>query len=206
MSTMLIKKLWMPEAVRARPGMYLGEDGRRAQAAILLKLTVESVASVGDGSERIPVELRIWPGPVFELSCSWKDAPFQLVSYRGASLSAIDRHMTTLFVGKTPPWGLLGGQGVILNALSSRVLLQTSNGETRREAMYSRGGIISPMTDLLNSSLDGTRVVFELDPLFFDAEALAHAHSDAVVGDLCTRFPWLTVSRRASDVTAGDPW
>ncbi|NVJ24022.1 hypothetical protein HUW62_22600 [Myxococcus sp. AM011] len=114
--------------------------------------------------------------------------------------------MTTLFIGGAPSWGLLGAQGIILNALSSRVLLQTSNGETRREAMYSRGGIITPMMDLLDSSLNGTRVVFELDPLFFDADARAHAHSDVVIEGLRTRFPWLTVSQRAADGTAGDPW
>ncbi len=203
---MHIKTLRVHEAIRARPGMYLGGEDRRAQAAILLKLTVESVASTSDGPERIPVELRIWPGPVFELSCPWADAPFQLVSERGASLSVIDRHMMTLYAGGPPLWGLIDGHGIILNALSSRVLLQTSNGETRREAMYSRGGIITPMMDLLNSSLNGTRVVFELDPLFFDADARAHAHSDAVIEDLRTRFPWLTVSQRAADVTAGDPW
>ncbi|WP_253999052.1 DNA topoisomerase IV subunit B family protein [Myxococcus qinghaiensis] len=206
MTSMHINKLWGHEAIRARPGMYVGGEDRPAQAASLLKLTVEAVASTRDGPERIPVELRIWPGPVFELSCPWEDAPFQLVSHRGASLSVIDLHMTTLFVGAAPLWGLLGSQGIILNALSSRVLLQTSNGETRREAMYSRGGIISPMMDLLNSSLHGSRVVFELDPLFFDADARAHAHSDAVIEDLRTRFPWLTVSQRAADASAGDPW
>lgn len=186
--------------------MYLGPGNRHEQVASLLKLTIENVATAGDASARMPVDLRIWPGPVFELSCPWEGAPFELVDYRGASLSVIDRRMLTLHVGGSPAWGLMGSHGVILNALSSRLFLQTSNGQIRRQAMYSRGGIISPMTDSSRAPVSGSRVVFAPDPLFFDEGARAHAHSESVIGSLLMLFPWLTVSQRAEDVSAGDPW
>ncbi|WP_338868385.1 hypothetical protein [Myxococcus stipitatus] len=203
---MHIKVLLVHESIRARPDMYLGAGDSNRQAAVLLRQTIESVATAGNRSDRMPVALRIWPGPVFELSCPWENASFERVDYRGSSLSVIDRQMMTLFAGSSPSWGLLGAHGLILNALSSRLFLQTSNGEIRREAMYSRGGIISPMQDSSKAPANGSRIVFELDPLFFDEEARAHSHSESVIGELLSLFPWLTVSQRAAEVSAGDPW
>ncbi|GEN11472.1 hypothetical protein SAMN05443572_105166 [Myxococcus fulvus] len=186
--------------------MFLeGTDGRE-QAEALLRLTVESMATTGDGPGRLPVVFRIWPGPVFELTCPWQVAQSEFLSRPGSPLAFIDTRMLTLPVGGPSTWALILAPGVILNALSSRVLLQTSSGASRRESFYSRGGLISPLRDSTTGPSNGSRVVFELDPLFFDEAARAHVHSDEVLDALAARFSWLTIAQRASDVRAGDPW
>ncbi|MFY1832348.1 hypothetical protein ACN47A_41005 [Myxococcus fulvus] len=60
------------------------------------------------------------------------------------------------------------------------------------------------MRDSKTGPSNGSRVVFELDPLFFDEAA--RAHSDKVLDAPADRFSWLTIAQRASDVRAGDPW
>jgi len=129
-----------------------------------------------------------------------------LTDSRGATLCYIDWAMTTLPLGHSGSFGPFSPWGIKLNALSSRVLLQTSDGQVRREARYSRGGIISPMQDSTRGPSAGTRLVFRLDPHLFDVKAQAYAHSDAVLEALLARLPWLTLSRRALDVPGGDPW
>lgn len=207
MTSVNIKILWSHEAIRARPGMYLegASDGCK-QAEVLLRLTVESMAITGNGVERLPVMLRIWPGPVFELTCPWQCPPSGFLQRACSHLAVIDSMMLTLSAGGRPTWGFLDGHGIILNALASRLLLQTSSGDARRESRYSRGGLISPSADSRTGPSNGSRVVFELDPLFFDASARAHVHSDEVLDALTARFSWLTIAQRASDVRAGDPW
>ncbi|MCP3059845.1 hypothetical protein LXT21_13755 [Myxococcus sp. K38C18041901] len=206
MTTLHNRGLWPHEVIRTRTKMFLeGADGC-GQAEALLRMAVESMATTGDGPERLPVVLRSWPGPVFEMTCPWQFAPSGFLSCPGSSLAFIDMRMLTLPVGGPPTWALIQAPGVILNALSSRVLLQTSSSDARRESHYSRGGLISPSQDSRTGPSNGSRVVFELDPLFFNEAARAHAHSDEVLDALAARFPWLTIAQRASDVRAGDPW
>ncbi|MCY1003025.1 hypothetical protein OWM54_38345 [Myxococcus sp. MISCRS1] len=164
------------------------------------------MATIDDGPERLLVVLRIWPGPVFELTCPWQFAPSEFLTRPGSSLSFIDTRMLDLPVGGPPTWAFIRASGVILNALSSRLLLQSSSEGARRESAYSRGGLISPLQDSRTGPSNGSRVVFELDPLFFDDAARAHVHSDEVLDALAARFSWLTIAQRASDVRAGDPW
>ncbi|MBZ4409474.1 hypothetical protein K8640_14720 [Myxococcus sp. XM-1-1-1] len=207
MTTVNIKILWPHEAIRARPGMYLeGASDPCSQAEVLLKLTVESMAITGNGAERLPVVLRLWPGPAFEMTCPWQCSSSEFLGRGRSTLSSIEWRMLNLFAGGPRTWEFLDGHGILLSALSSRVLLQVSNGERCCESAYSRGGLISPLQDSRTGPSNGSRVVFELDRLFFDDAARAHVHSDEVLDALAARFSWLTIAQRAADVRAGDPW
>ncbi|MCY1077469.1 hypothetical protein [Archangium lansingense] len=207
-----IKVLWIHESIRRRPGLFVElAEGQAGQARGLIEHALTRLSSPRFGNEASRVELRVWPGPpgpAFELQDDGRGWPLDVISVAGAPMSRIDRVMTEFHlepdetyraVRQPEPepepqvWGPFGGVGVILNALCSRVTIQTARDGVRVAARYSRGGIIAPVHPSSHGPSRGTRVIFEFDPLLFDAATQAHVSSKEVLEELVSRHPSATV-------------
>ena len=177
--TEYLKLLWTHECIRSRPGMYLGAvEEPREQARGLVRWAVKTLRATLEPYHTSGLRLQIWRGEAFEIVCEGGGLPADLPPDTAGRMSRVDLLMTDL----TPAWHQdeqrwmpMIGFGPVLNALSSRVLIQSTWEGVGWESWYSRGGVLAP-TRPSDGRFEGrTRVVFELDPLVFDPAARAFA-------------------------------
>ncbi len=159
------------EAVRKRPGMYIGSTGPRGLHHLVYEIVDNSIdeALAGYCSK---IEVVIEKGDIIRVSDNGRGIPVGVNSKTG--LPAVTVVFTVLHAG-----GKFGGGGYkvsgglhgvgasVVNALSEWLEVKVCDGEDVYFQRYERGKIITELQKIGKSDVKGTEVRFKADPEIF---------------------------------------
>jgi len=160
------------EAVRLRPGMYVGSTCAKGLHHLVYEIVDNSVdEALMDACDQIDV--RIHPDNSISVRDNGRGIPVGIQAQTG--LPAVEVIFTTLHAGgkfgsggyKTSG-GLHGVGASAVNALSEWLNVQVHDGKNIHEIKFSRGEKISDITIIGDTSETGTLVHFKPDPEMFD--------------------------------------
>jgi DNA gyrase subunit B len=172
------------DPVRKRPGMYIGSTGLQGLHHLIWEVVDNSVDEAMAGHcDRITISLTADGG------CSVADNgrgipidPFTSGEHKGKSAAEVV--LTVLHAG-----GKFGGEGYkvsgglhgvgvsVVNALSTKLLIQVDRGGKRHEQIYAEGGAPQNKMQVVADTPDrdrttGTTITFWPDPVIFQAEGV----------------------------------
>lgn len=159
------------EAVRKRPGMYIGSTGPRGLHHLVYEIVDNSIdeALAGYCSK---IDVVIEKGDIIRVTDNGRGIPVGVNSKTG--LPAVTIVFTVLHAG-----GKFGGGGYkvsgglhgvgasVVNALSEWLEVKVCDGEDVYFQRYERGKIITPLEKIGKSDVRGTEVRFKADPEIF---------------------------------------
>ena len=159
------------EAVRKRPGMYIGSTGPRGLHHLVYEIVDNSIdeALAGYCSK---IDVVIEQGDIIRVSDDGRGIPVGINSKTG--LPAVTVVFTVLHAG-----GKFGGGGYkvsgglhgvgasVVNALSELLEVKVCDGENVYFQRYERGKIMNELEIIGKSDVKGTEVRFKADPLIF---------------------------------------
>ena len=159
------------EAVRKRPGMYIGSTGPRGLHHLVYEIVDNSIdeALAGYCSK---IDVVIEPGDIIRVTDNGRGIPVGVNSKTG--LPAVTVVFTVLHAG-----GKFGGGGYkvsgglhgvgasVVNALSEWLEVKVCDGEDVYFQRYERGKIINELEKIGKSDVKGTEVRFKADPEIF---------------------------------------
>ena len=159
------------EAVRKRPGMYIGSTGPRGLHHLVYEIVDNSIdeALAGYCSK---IDVVIEPGDIIRVSDNGRGIPVGVNSKMG--IPAVTVVFTVLHAG-----GKFGGGGYkvsgglhgvgasVVNALSEWLEVKVCDGENIYFQRYERGKIINDLEKIGKSDIKGTEVRFKADPEVF---------------------------------------
>ena len=159
------------EAVRKRPGMYIGSTGPRGLHHLVYEIVDNSIdeALAGYCSK---IDVVIEQGDIIRVSDDGRGIPVGINSKTG--LPAVTVVFTVLHAG-----GKFGGGGYkvsgglhgvgasVVNALSEWLEVKVCDGENVYFQRYERGKIMNELEIIGKSDIKGTEVRFKADPLIF---------------------------------------
>lgn len=160
------------EAVRKRPGMYIGSTGERGLHHLVYEIVDNSIdeALAGFCSK---IEVSILPGDIIRVKDNGRGIPVGINSKEG--LPAVTLVFTVLHAG-----GKFGGGGYkvsgglhgvgasVVNALSTWLEVKVCDGKDVYFERYERGNIVDPLHVIGQSEVKGTEVRFKADPEIFN--------------------------------------
>ncbi len=159
------------EAVRKRPGMYIGSTGSRGLHHLVYEIVDNSIDEALAGfCTKIIVE--ILPENIIRVRDNGRGIPVGIHPKLG--ISAVTVVFTVLHAG-----GKFGGSGYkvsgglhgvgasVVNALSSWLKVRVFDGEKVYEQKFERGNIVSDLTALDCSDARGTEISFKFDENIF---------------------------------------
>ncbi|MEU9043037.1 MULTISPECIES: ATP-binding protein [unclassified Kitasatospora] len=159
------------EAVRKRPGMYIGSTGERGLTHLVFEVADRAVNEVlagrADRGGRVDVTLTAdggvrveddGPGvPVHETEDACGPGLEALLTRIGAGVGPGDRHDVAL-----------GGVGLsVVNALSSRMTAEVRREGARWVQEYARGVAVTPLTEAGPTAASGTTRPGRLSPWYY---------------------------------------
>ena len=159
------------EAVRKRPGMYIGSTGPRGLHHLVYEIVDNSIdeALAGYCSK---IDVVIEPGDIIRVTDNGRGIPVGVNSKTG--LPAVTVVFTVLHAG-----GKFGGGGYkvsgglhgvgasVVNALSKWLEVKVCDGKDVYFQRYERGKIINDLEIIGKSDIKGTEVRFKADPEIF---------------------------------------
>ncbi len=159
------------EAVRKRPGMYIGSTGPRGLHHLVYEIVDNSIdeALAGYCSK---IDVVIEDGDIIKVTDNGRGIPVGVNSKTG--LPAVTVVFTVLHAG-----GKFGGGGYkvsgglhgvgasVVNALSEWLEVKVCDGEDVYFQRYERGKIMTPLKKIGKSTVKGTEVRFKADPEIF---------------------------------------
>ena len=159
------------EAVRKRPGMYIGSTGPRGLHHLVYEIVDNSIdeALAGYCSK---IDVVIEPGDIIRVTDNGRGIPVGVNSKTG--LPAVTVVFTVLHAG-----GKFGGGGYkvsgglhgvgasVVNALSEWLEVKVCDGEDVYFQRYERGKIMNDLEVIGKSNIKGTEVRFKADPEVF---------------------------------------
>ena len=159
------------EAVRKRPGMYIGSTGPKGLHHLVYEIVDNSIdeALAGYCSK---IDVVIEEGDIIRVTDNGRGIPVGVNSKTG--LPAVTVVFTVLHAG-----GKFGGGGYkvsgglhgvgasVVNALSEWLEVKVCDGENIYLQRYERGKIITPLEKIGKSTVKGTEVRFKADRLIF---------------------------------------
>ena len=160
------------EAVRKRPGMYIGSTGPRGLHHLVYEIVDNAIdeALAGYCTE---ITVTINPGNTITVTDNGRGIPVDIQKQTGRP--ALEVVYTVLHAG-----GKFGGGGYkvsgglhgvgasVVNALSQWLEVQVQKDGRIYEMKFSRGGITQEMKILGDTDQTGTAVTFKPDPEMFD--------------------------------------
>lgn len=159
------------EAVRKRPGMYIGSTGPRGLHHLVYEIVDNSIDEALAGY-CTKIDVVIEPGNIICVKDNGRGIPTGINQKTG--LPAVTVVFTVLHAG-----GKFGGGGYkvsgglhgvgasVVNALSEWVEVKVCDGEDIYFQRYERGKIITDLKKIGKSSAKGTEVRFKADPEIF---------------------------------------
>lgn len=159
------------EAVRKRPGMYIGSTGPRGLHHLVYEIVDNSIDEALAGY-CTKIDVVIEDGDIIRVTDNGRGIPVGVNSKTG--LPAVTVVFTVLHAG-----GKFGGGGYkvsgglhgvgasVVNALSEWLEVKVCDGEDIYFQRYERGKIITPLEKIGKSSVKGTEVRFKADPKVF---------------------------------------
>jgi DNA gyrase subunit B len=160
------------EAVRKRPGMYIGSTGPSGLHHLVYEI-VDNAIDEALAGYCTHIEVTIKPGNIIEVSDNGRGIPVDIQPKLG--IPAVTVVYTVLHAG-----GKFGGGGYkvsgglhgvgasVVNALSQWLEVQVQKDGRIYEMKFSRGGITQEMKILGDTDQTGTAVTFKPDPEMFD--------------------------------------
>ncbi len=159
------------EAVRKRPGMYIGSTGPRGLHHLVYEILDNSIDEALAGY-CTHIEVEILPGDIISVRDNGRGIPVDINEKQG--LPAVTVVLTVLHAG-----GKFGGSGYkvsgglhgvgssVVNALSEWLEVQVSqNGHIYRQR-FERGNIASELEVIGDTEETGTLILFKADPEIF---------------------------------------
>ena len=159
------------EAVRKRPGMYIGSTGPRGLHHLVYEIVDNSIDETLAGY-CTKIDVVIEDGDIIRVTDNGRGIPVGVNSKTG--LPAVTVVFTVLHAG-----GKFGGGGYkvsgglhgvgasVVNALSEWLEVKVCDGEDVYFQRYERGKIITPLEKIGKSDVKGTEVRFKADPEVF---------------------------------------
>ncbi len=159
------------EAVRKRPGMYIGSTGPRGLHHLVYEIVDNSIDEALAGY-CTKIDVVIEDGDIIKVTDNGRGIPVGVNSKTG--LPAVTVVFTVLHAG-----GKFGGGGYkvsgglhgvgasVVNALSEWLEVKVCDGEDVYFQRYERGKIIEPLKKIGKSDVKGTEVRFKADPEVF---------------------------------------
>ncbi len=159
------------EAVRKRPGMYIGSTGPRGLHHLVYEIVDNSIDEALAGY-CTKIDVVIEDGDIIRVTDNGRGIPVGVNSKTG--LPAVTVVFTVLHAG-----GKFGGGGYkvsgglhgvgasVVNALSEWLEVKVCDGENVYFQRYERGKIITPLEVIGKSDVKGTEVRFKADPELF---------------------------------------
>lgn len=159
------------EAVRKRPGMYIGSTGPRGLHHLVYEIVDNSIDEALAGF-CTKIDVVIEEGDIIRVTDNGRGIPVGVNSKTG--LPAVTVVFTVLHAG-----GKFGGGGYkvsgglhgvgasVVNALSEWLEVKVCDGEDVYFQRYERGKIITPLEKIGKSDVKGTEVRFKADPEMF---------------------------------------
>ena len=159
------------EAVRKRPGMYIGSTSARGLHHLVYEVVDNSIDEAMAGHcTAISVVMR--PGDIISVDDDGRGIPVDMHPTEG--VPGVELAMTTLHAGgkfdksSYKVSGGLHGVGVsVVNALSEWLEVEVRRGGRRYHQRYQRGIKTTDLADLGTASRRGTLVTFKPDPEVF---------------------------------------
>lgn len=159
------------EAVRKRPGMYIGSTGPRGLHHLVYEIVDNSIdeALAGYCSK---IEVTILPGEIIRVRDNGRGIPVGIQPKLG--IPAVTVVFTVLHAG-----GKFGGGGYkvagglhgvgasVVNALSEWIEVEVCDGNDIYHQRFERGNTATNLTVIGKGSQTGTTVTFKADPLVF---------------------------------------
>ena len=169
------------EAVRKRPGMYIGSTGPRGLHHLVYEI-VDNAIDEALAGYCTHIETEILEGDVIRVTDNGRGIPVGIHPKMG--IPAVTVVYTILHAG-----GKLGGEGYkvsgglhgvgasVVNALSEWLIVEVKNGEHIYQQKFARGVAQGDLTIIGDTDETGTRVTFKPDgeifeELVFDYETL----------------------------------
>ena len=159
------------EAVRKRPGMYIGSTGPRGLHHLVYEIVDNSIDEALAGY-CTKIDVVIEPGNIIRVTDNGRGIPVGINQKMG--IPAVTVVFTVLHAG-----GKFGGGGYkvsgglhgvgasVVNALSQWLEVKVCDGEDIYFQRYERGKIITELKKIGKSSIRGTEVRFKADPEMF---------------------------------------
>jgi len=159
------------EAVRKRPGMYIGTTSERGLHHLVYEIVDNAIDEALAGF-CTHIEVDILPGDIIRVCDNGRGIPVGIQQQTGKP--AVEVVYTVLHAG-----GKFGGGGYkvagglhgvgasVVNALSEWVSVEVCDGENRHIIEFRRGDVTKPLTVLGATDKKGTNVTFKPDPEVF---------------------------------------
>ena len=162
------------EAVRRRPGMYIGSTGLRGLHHLVYEVVDNSVDEALAG-HCTRVDVALHPDGACTVADDGRGIPVAGMADQGGK-SALEVVMTTLHAG-----GKFGGEGYkvsgglhgvgisVVNALSDELTASVRRDGRRFEQRFSRGEPLGPIEQVGTSDASGTAITFRPDADIFES-------------------------------------
>lgn len=159
------------EAVRKRPGMYIGSTGSRGLHHLVWEI-VDNAIDEALGGFATEIKLELLEGEIVRVTDDGRGIPVDI--HPKTQKPAVETILTTLhsggkFDGKSykVSGGLHGVGASVVNALSEWYLVEIHRDQKKYQQRYERGFAVTEVTEIGTSDQTGTVVTFKFDPLVF---------------------------------------
>ena len=159
------------EAVRKRPGMYIGSTGPRGLHHLVYEI-VDNAIDEALAGYCDKIEVKIHPGNIISVSDNGRGIP--VGNHPKMGIPAVTVVFTILHAG-----GKFGGGGYkvsgglhgvgasVVNALSEWLEVEVCDGEHRYRQRFERGCAVSDLEIIGDAAEKGTLITFKADPQIF---------------------------------------
>lgn len=159
------------EAVRKRPGMYIGSTGSRGLHHLVWEI-IDNAIDEALGGYASHIKLEILPGELIRVTDDGRGIPVDIHPKTGKP--AVETILTTLHSGGKfdgnsykVSGGLHGVGASVVNALSEWYEVEIHRNNKNYVQRYERGLPVTPVEEIGVSSHTGTIVTFKFDPEIF---------------------------------------
>ena len=159
------------EAVRKRPGMYIGSTGPRGLHHLVYEILDNSIDEALAGY-CTHIEVEILPGDIITVRDNGRGIPTDINEKQG--LPAVTVVLTVLHAGGKfggsgykVSGGLHGGGSSVVNALSEWLEVEVSQNGHIHKQRFERGNIATDLEIIGDTDETGTLVRFKADPEIF---------------------------------------